>query len=504
MSKKARAAKKGVSQFDMLCSLITAIFFVDTIASVATMGFASITWNLIVALIFFLPGSLTVAELGATYPDNGGFYSWIKRAFGELWGARISWIYWICNSIWISSVCTLIVNVFCQVFYLELPKIVTTVANIGIIWLIMFVASRPNESSQKITNISCIAKFILGGCLVAAAIAFLARGEQMANVISAGAFRPTFGAAIVFIPALIYNFLGFEVGCSNAAELENPARDVPKAALKNCILVTVLYLVTVLSMLVVLPAGDISIIRGLVDAYRTGFGTGMASTIISYALGLIFVGVLFCQGMMWILSVCRVARESALSGELPAQLSKQNRHGSPSGSLLVSGCVASAMTIASSFLTGGAEVVFWSIFSCTSFLLLIPYIVNFEAYLKLKRTDTETPRAYTFPGPPWLATLFVRIGELVCLATMFLFIWVPGTPFDIQTAGFVLMGIVVALGSGELIVRRCMARRTSLPPVPGTERTVRAKHVDGHRIEEIVSEIEERVEEKIASKDPAL
>ena len=454
-------AKKGISQFDMLCSLITAIFFVDTIASVATMGFASITWNLIVAVIFFLPGSLTVAELGAAYPDNGGFYSWIKRAFGMMWGARIGWIYWACNSIWISSVATLIVNVFCQVFFLEPPKFVLTIVNIAVIWAIIFMAARPNESAQKLTNFSCIAKFVLGGCLIAAAGFYLMSGNAMANTFSLQAMTPTFGAAIVFIPALIYNFLGFEVACSNAAELENPARDVPKAAMKNCVLVTALYVVTVFAMLVILPVDSISIIGGLVDAYRIGFGGSAFSTGLSYVLGVLFILVLFCQGMMWILSVCRVARESAISGELPATLAKQNKHGAPLGALIVSGLIASSMSIASSFLSGSAEVIFWSIFSCTSFLLLIPYLINFEAYLKLKRTDTKTPRPYTFPGPTWLATVFVRIGELVCLSTMLLFIWVPGTPFDVQTGMFVLLGIVATLGIGEIILRRCLARQSA-------------------------------------------
>lgn len=459
MSKKNKPVtleKKGLSQFDMLCSLITAIFFVDTIASVATMGVAAITWTIIVAAIFFFPGSLTVAELGAAYPDNGGFYSWIKRAFGELWGARISWIYWSCNAIWISSVATLVVNVFCQVFYIEMAPIVKTLLNLCIVWFMMFVASRPLEQSQKITNASAIAKFILGGSLILAAVIYLARGGSFANPISAAAFKPTFGAAIVFIPALIYNFLGFEVSCSAAAEVANPARDVPRAAMKNCLLVSGLYIVTVLAMIAVLPIDNISIIRGLVDAYRAGFGDGPIATAITYVLGSIFICVLFCQGMMWILSVCRVSRETALTGELPSAFEKVNKHGSPSGSLIVSGCVASAMTLASSFLTGSAETVFWAIFSCTSFLLLIPYLVNFEAYLKLKRCDKATPRPYKFPGPDWLAVVFVRIGEVVVLATMFLFIWVPGTPFDVQSSSFVLIGILVTLGVGEVIVRRCL------------------------------------------------
>lgn len=240
--------------------------------------------------------------------------------------------------------------------------------------------------------------------------------------------------------------------------MENPGRDVPRAALKNCLLVSGLYIVTVLAMLAIIPIGDISIIQGLVDCFRIGFGDSFIMNMLVYGIGAIFVTVLFCQGMMWILTVCRVSAETALTGELPQIFAKTHKNGSPIGSLVIAGFVASAMTLVASFMSGSAEEMFWSIFSCTSFLLLIPYLLNFEAFLKLRRTDKITVRPYTFPGPAWFAVLMVRIGEFIILATMFLFIWVPGTPFNLKQSMFVLIGIVLTLAVGEVITRSCMAK----------------------------------------------
>ena len=448
-----------LSQLDMLLGLVCAIFFVDTIASVATMGAAAVTWIVIVGALFFFPGSLTVAELGSAYPENGGFYAWIKRAFGNLWGARISWIYWSCNAIWISSVATLVVTVFCQVFHLEISNTIAIFFNIAVIWLMVFVATRPMDNSQKIINFSAIAKLCLGIGLVIAAILYLMRNDfEFANPITLDRFVPTFGQSIVFIPALIYNFLGFESMSAAGSAMENPGRDVPRAALKNCLLVSGLYIVTVLSMLAIIPIGDISIIQGLVDCFRIGFGNSFVMNALVYGIGAVFVTVLFCQGMMWILTVCRVSAETALTGELPRIFAKTHKNGSPIGSLVIAGFVASAMTLVASSMSGSAEEMFWSIFSCTSFLLLIPYLLNFEAFLKLRRTDKTTVRPYIFPGPSWFAVLMVRIGEFIILATMFLFIWVPGTPFNFKQSMFVLIGIVLTLAAGELITRSCMAK----------------------------------------------
>ncbi len=451
------ASESKLTQKDMLLGLVCAIFFVDTIASVATMGPAAVTWNLIVGALFFFPGSLTVAELGAAYPENGGFYSWIKRAYGKMWGARVSWIYWACNAIWISSVATLVVNVFCQVFYVELSNFAKMLFNIVIIWLMVSIALRPMDNSQKIINFSAIVKLCLGAGLVISAVLFLVNnGGVTANKITLSSFKPTFGQSIVFIPALIYNFLGFESMSAAGSSMKNPAVDVPKAALKNCLLVCGLYIVTVLAMLIVLPIDNISIIRGVIDCFRTGLGDGPILSAVVYVIGMLFVTVLICQGMMWILTVCRVSAETAETGELPKFFAKTNKNGAPLGSLLIAGCVASVVTIASSMLSGTAEQMFWAIFSCTSFLLLIPYLLNFEAFLKLRKTDKTTVRPYKFPGPDWLAVLFVRIGEFIVLATMVLFIWVPGTPFNVQSVGFIVVGIIITLVAGEVILRRCM------------------------------------------------
>lgn len=83
-----------MSQLDMLLGLVCAIFFLDTIPSFATMGWPTITWTLIIGILFFFTGSLCCAELNAAYPDDGGFAGWAARAFGPKMGARMGYVYW--------------------------------------------------------------------------------------------------------------------------------------------------------------------------------------------------------------------------------------------------------------------------------------------------------------------------------------------------------------------------------------------------------------------------
>ena len=57
---------------------------------------------------------------------------------------------------------------FLSSFHLEISNTIATCFNIAVIWLMVFVATRPMDNSQKIINFSAIAKLCLGIGLVIA------------------------------------------------------------------------------------------------------------------------------------------------------------------------------------------------------------------------------------------------------------------------------------------------------------------------------------------------
>lgn len=77
---------KGLKGLDVFLGMICLLFFLDTCSPMAAMGVTAITWAIILMLIFYIPSGLITAELGAAYPDDGGMYSWVKRAYGKRWG----------------------------------------------------------------------------------------------------------------------------------------------------------------------------------------------------------------------------------------------------------------------------------------------------------------------------------------------------------------------------------------------------------------------------------
>ncbi|HEU5451812.1 MAG TPA: amino acid permease, partial [Terriglobales bacterium] len=47
---------------------------------------------LITPLIWSLPVALLVGELSAALPEEGGYYAWVRRALGPLWGFQEAWL----------------------------------------------------------------------------------------------------------------------------------------------------------------------------------------------------------------------------------------------------------------------------------------------------------------------------------------------------------------------------------------------------------------------------
>ncbi len=106
------AKKKKITLVNLILMIFTTIYgFANTTVAFDQMGYASIVWYILAALLFLLPSSLMFAEYGSAFKDaHGGIYSWMAGAIGERWafiGTFIwlsSWIIWMMSTaskIWI-------------------------------------------------------------------------------------------------------------------------------------------------------------------------------------------------------------------------------------------------------------------------------------------------------------------------------------------------------------------------------------------------------------------
>ncbi len=50
---------------------------------------------LITPLVWSLPVALAMAELSSALPEEGGYVTWVKRAFGPFWAFQVGWWSWV-------------------------------------------------------------------------------------------------------------------------------------------------------------------------------------------------------------------------------------------------------------------------------------------------------------------------------------------------------------------------------------------------------------------------
>lgn len=61
------------------------------------------TWTAVIVLTFLVPYGLVMAELGSSFPQEGGPYVWVRLAFGRFWASLSTMYYWITNPVWLGG-----------------------------------------------------------------------------------------------------------------------------------------------------------------------------------------------------------------------------------------------------------------------------------------------------------------------------------------------------------------------------------------------------------------
>jgi len=439
---------------DVFLGMICAILFADVIAANTSSGVPVITWWIIMAIIFYIPNGLITAELSATYPDRGGIYSWINRAFGAKWAARTSYYYWINNAIWISSAYIWFAGVFFDLFYPGAPFFLELIIGIVLTWLTIWIASKPMAENKWVTNLAAIAKVVIFGLVILAGVVFIIEGQPFANAITWKALIPTFDQGLVYLPVIVYCCCGLEVLSASAHEMKNPKRDLPKSIISVALMVVVLNVLASFATLVTVPLDSLDTVTGVMDVMRVAF---TQNKIVIGVIGGVLLFSIFAQVVTWTLGGCWGAAEAGASGELPKYFAKEGKGGIPLGALIITGVTATLVFVVYGVLASDSSGLFYTLLAFSCIIFFIPYILMFLAYIKLKKQDVHIERSFVAPAGNFFSIVCLVVLIIACV----LFVWVPGQPLDFAYAMPIIVGLVVVMGLGEFIIVSCQKKNLS-------------------------------------------
>jgi len=265
---------------DVLFYSVSAILLLDTVASSAAIGVVSISWWLILGAVFFVPFALISAELGCTFPDSGGIYAWVRRAFGGHWAGRIAWYYWVNVAVWCPSIYVLIVGVLSQWLALELSLITQVAIGVALGWLTVVVNWLTLDVGKWVPNVGAVLKLVIFAAIIISA-SFYALDHGSANSFDAAAFVPQWGQSLQYVPVIVYGMVGFELISAASEDLDNPAGVLPGATLTAGAVILLFYIASTAAVLVAIPVTDIDLVEGLVDTLRLLFPGGVGNLLVS-------------------------------------------------------------------------------------------------------------------------------------------------------------------------------------------------------------------------------
>ena len=430
---------------------VSAILLLDTLAASASIGVSSITWWILLGVIYMVPYAMISAELGTTFPEQGGIYAWIRDTFGKRWSTRLSWLYWLNNVLWISSVLVLFSGIFAQMFFPDMSLAMKIGISITVTWIVVLITILSLRIGKWIPNIGALIKLVAFLSLIAGGVAYANRdGVTLANEFSLYDFVPEWGSSLQYISTIIYGMLGFELMSSAAAEMKDPRRDIPRAVFWSALTVFLMYILGTFAILAAVPVGEIDLVEGLVDTFHILFGESQLGHAAAVALGTCVLFTFFSNSVTWSIGCNRSAAEAAIDHELPSFLGiSHKKYGTPLGAAVSLGVCMTLVLIGFGAMAGSNEELFWKLFAASAVIYMLPYIGACLAFYRARTKYPDRPRPFKAPGGNGVALLMTVVCSSILGISIVLFMYVPGEGID----WLIVIVSIASIAIGEVAIR---------------------------------------------------
>ncbi len=413
--------QKNFGRREILLFTICTLVGVDTIGLLASLGAEAFTWNIILALTFFIPSALLFAELGTAFPQEGGPYIWARLAFGRLTATINNVLYWVTNPVWFGGTLSIVAVATVSVFFLDGAEMNTFwfyVFTMAFVWIGTLAAILSFRVGKYIPIAGAYARFVLLTFFTLSTIIFAFKNGV--HGVGLSDFGATKAGLFALAGVIMFGYVGFELPSAAGDEMKDPKKDVPFSIFRSAIVAILMYSIPVLCVIVVLPADQVSGLGGFIDAMRSVFtvyggsvdADGVATlsglgTLLGAASAILFILCLLSSGVAWIMGSDRALAVSGYDGAAPRYLGVISaKYGTPVRVNVLSGILGSAVVIAVHELSGGDSAkYFLVILSIAVSTTLISYIAIFPALWRLRVTHPDHPRPYRAPWAPFLSVL---------------------------------------------------------------------------------------------------
>ena len=450
--KSGKAAKGTLTMIAMSIMIVTSILSMRGLPSEAKFGIQSIFYYLFAAVVFLLPFSLVCAELASTYSKPGGLYRWVAEAFGPRWGWTAMFLEWQTVVIWFPTVLMFGAASLAYIFWpdsfdswLASNKVYTLVIALVIYWGVTPNSLRGQAQANRLSTLGGLCGTIIpGAILIVLGVVYVCMGKQidLAQV----PFFPDFSnlETIVLAASIFLFYAGMEIQAVHINDMQNPARDFPRAVFLAIAVIVVVYAAGTLIIGLVIPAKDINLLQSLLVAYKAlwaSFGLSWMGNVIAL---LIMVGVVG-QVSALVTGPSTGLMAVAQSGYLPRSMQTLNKNGVNKPILLIEGVFVTVLCLILIVLPT-VESAYQIMSQMATIIYLIMVLMIYGAFLRLRRTEPGKSRGFKVPfgnAGKWIVTVVGVAGALFPLLLSYLPPSQINTGSPVVYVGILLAGVAV-------------------------------------------------------------
>lgn len=448
--KPGQGFKLGLLAFVLLT--FAALISIRTFPTQGIVGWQVIAFCLLAVILYLIPASLVSAELATGWPEEGGVYVWVKKAFGQKWGFTAVWLQWFQMTIGFISILTFIAATLAYLFNPAFAenKLFQFLIIVLIWWGFTFINFRGLKTYSKISSYSVIiGTFIPAAVLIIGGLFYIFSGNPIQLTLSPtiSDFIPDFSSLtnLVLLVTFVFVFIGIEMTATHAREIKNVRRNYPLGILIVGVVTTIVGVIGALIVSMIVPLKDLNLLGGIMQTFQTIFqSTGLSWLVGVFAL-LIIIGAIG-QVSTWILGPVRGLFATAKEGVLPKILQKKNKNDIPTNMLILQAIIITFWGLVYVLLPGGVNSSFWILFALTTAVYIVMYWLMYAAAIKLRYNHPEVKRPFSIPGGKIGMWIVAGFGFL---AMIFLFILAILPPAQIaEQANFYTPFMII----GTLIV----------------------------------------------------
>ncbi|MFE1384125.1 APC family permease [Streptomyces sp. NPDC058740] len=413
--------------------------------TMAVYGLACVFLYLVPAIVFLLPTALVSAELASGW--SGGVYRWVAEGLSKPLGFLAVWCQFAMTIFYYPSLLAFVASTIAYVIDPSLASngVYTAIVIMVLYWTGVWVSSRGTKALAGLSSWGLvIGTLVPGTILVVLGMVFLGQGNPSAAPMDADHLLPQWTglASLVLIVNNFLSYSGMEMNAVHVSSLKNPAREYPRSMFLAMGLVLLIFILPALAISWVVPADQLSLTAGVMqafDAFFSYFDVGWMTPIAAVML----ISASLAGMLTWLAGPSKGLLEISRSeGYLPPFLQKLNRFGIQQNILVTQGVVTSVIALLYALIPNVSSV-YWIFSTITTQVYLVVYLLMFAAAMRLRKTKPDHPRGYRVP----MLGLVCTVGLLASLAALAIG-FVPPSQFG----GASVLSYVLFIACGLLVL----------------------------------------------------